>query len=273
MRSGSTTRAPGRARRRAAVGAAPLLLLLFAAPAAAQVPPPPDAVQDVVDTVDEVTSSDDPVSEVVDAVDEAAGDVTGTEDPVESAVDDVVDKVDDAEQAVDDTVADVRDKAGNKAQEVVDRVDEASGGTVGEVVGGTGSGGEGPGGGGTPGGGGEGLAGRSLSPDGLVSSVRGRAVADIPARTGPGDADTAAASARESDSHTDVANSTPSGAEPGLGERLRRAAIDASKKLALPLSLTLVVLAYLVAQYWADRKDPKFVLAPVDADHDLLSFQ
>jgi hypothetical protein len=60
---------------------------------------------------------------------------------------------------------------------------------------------------------------------------------------------------------------------PSLGERLGQAALDASKRFALPLGLTLVVLGFVIVQHWTDRKDPKLVLAPVESDFDLLTFR
>lgn len=50
------------------------------------------------------------------------------------------------------------------------------------------------------------------------------------------------------------------------------AASEAAKKLAFPLALTLMVLAYLVVQGRIDGRDEKLALAPIDAEQDLLSF-
>ena len=50
------------------------------------------------------------------------------------------------------------------------------------------------------------------------------------------------------------------------------AAGEAARKLAFPLALTLMVLAYLVVQGRIDGRDEKLALAPIDADQDLLSF-
>lgn len=246
-----------------------VLVLVVAAPAAAAVPPLPGPVQDAVDTVDNIASSDDPVADAIDAVDDAIGDATGTEDPIQDTVDEVTGTgeqvVDDVEETVDgvvDTAEDVVDKTGN----AVDRVDDATGGTIGDLIGGGSS--EGPGKGARA------PRGSAFGPDGFASPARrdgtaaraagggGRAVVpgSSPARSVPTDG---AASP----------NDPFVAAEPGLAERLRDAAIEASKKLALPLALTIVVLGYVVMQYWADRKDPKLVLAPLESDHDLLSFQ
>jgi hypothetical protein len=243
----------------------------MAAPARAGVPPLPDPVQDVVDTVDDVTGSDDPIGDAIDAVDDAVGDVTGTEDPIEDTIDDVTATVDDVVEDAGETAEDVVDRVDDTAEDVVDRVDDATGGTIGDVIGGGQGGGSGNGGqpgngGGSGGGPAGGPFGNSFSPDGRALPRRGPGAPDDPARDSFG-ARAPALTAGES------AEAPSPGSEPGLGERLREAALDATKKLALPLALTLVVLGYLIAQYWADRRDPKLLLAPVDADHDLLSFQ
>jgi hypothetical protein len=267
MRSRST----GSAGRRAWLGAATstglLLLLALPNPALAAVPDQPGPVQDVVDTVDDVARSDDPIEEVIDAVDDIAGDVTGTENPIQETVEDVVKTIDDTVDDAEETVDDVVDRAGGRVNDVVDAVDEATGGAVGDVVGG------GQGGNGDPGtGAGPGARSPnegSLTPNDLVMS-RAHRRSQRAARDASLSAEPAMSSATTGTGQTETAVTTS--AEPGLGERLREAALDASKKLAVPLALMLVVLGYLIAQYWADRKDPKLVLAPVDADHDLLSF-
>lgn len=52
-----------------------------------------------------------------------------------------------------------------------------------------------------------------------------------------------------------------------------RRALEALEKIAFPLALTLLVLAYLGAQGWFDRRDPKLALAAVDPDAHLLRFE
>ena len=265
-----------RTRRRGAIlgaGLAAAFLFLVATPAAAQLPGP---VQDVTDTVDDVVSSDDPIQDVIDAVDDTIGDVTGTEDPIQDVIDEVGGTVDDVVETVEDTVDDpgqtvddAVDGVRDTANDVVDKVDDATGGTVGDIVGGGQGGGQpGDGGANPPSGGRGGLSGRSLTPDGLVAARARNGAARVgrraPSLNGGGAATTGGESARSGPSSRS--------SEPTLGERLREAAIEASKKLAVPLALTLIVLSYVVAQHWADRRDPKLVLAPVDADHDLLSF-
>ena len=55
--------------------------------------------------------------------------------------------------------------------------------------------------------------------------------------------------------------------------QLADAAVDATKKLAFPLGLALMVGAFLMVQGRIDRKDAKLALAPIDSEQDLLSFQ
>ena len=55
--------------------------------------------------------------------------------------------------------------------------------------------------------------------------------------------------------------------------QLADAAVEATKKLAFPLGLALMVGAFLMVQGRIDRKDAKLALAPIDAEQDLLSFQ
>jgi hypothetical protein len=71
--------------------------------------------------------------------------------------------------------------------------------------------------------------------------------------------------------HAKPAVSTVS--SPTVGSRLGRAAVEAAKKLAFPLLLTVLVIAFLIAQSKVDSKDPKLALAPVDSHQDLLTFK
>ncbi len=54
--------------------------------------------------------------------------------------------------------------------------------------------------------------------------------------------------------------------------QIGRVAIEAVQQAAFPLILTMLVIAFLTVQNRIDRKDPKLALAPVDSEHDLLSF-
>ena len=59
----------------------------------------------------------------------------------------------------------------------------------------------------------------------------------------------------------------------GFITQLAQAATEAAEKLAFPLGLALMVGAFLMLQGRIDRKDAKLVLAPIDSEQDLLSFQ
>lgn len=52
-----------------------------------------------------------------------------------------------------------------------------------------------------------------------------------------------------------------------------RAATAVAKALAFPLALALLVVGFLAIQGKIGRKDPKLVLAPVDASHETLTFE
>ena len=64
-----------------------------------------------------------------------------------------------------------------------------------------------------------------------------------------------------------VAADDPAGPEESVGE----SALEAAKTFAFPLIMTLLVGIFVVVQHRVDRRDPKFVLAPVE--HELLSFE
>lgn len=69
-----------------------------------------------------------------------------------------------------------------------------------------------------------------------------------------------------------VAPSTPASAErSGPGEGIAESALEAAKTFAFPLFMTLLVGIYLIIQHRVDRRDPKFVLAPLE--QELLSFE
>lgn len=249
-----------RSRLAAACGLA--FLVLAAAPAHAGLPDPvPSAVDDVTAQAGGVV--DEVVGAVRDGVDAAAGavsDATGgasdpVTDPVQDAVDDVAATAHDAEHTVDGAAGTVADTV----DDVVDAVDHA-----------TGRGSDGPAG--------EGHKLNRRADDRVrarrtaAPHARRRAKSALGSRrrhpAGSGSL-TLAHAPRDGSSAGDAAVTLPS---PALGERLRRAAIDASKQLAVPLALTLLILAFVIAQHWADRRDPKLALAPLDSDHDLLTF-
>lgn len=55
-------------------------------------------------------------------------------------------------------------------------------------------------------------------------------------------------------------------------QQLLEAAIEAAKRFAFPLALTILVVAFLLIQNRIDSKDPKLAMASVDLEEDLLSF-
>lgn len=71
-----------------------------------------------------------------------------------------------------------------------------------------------------------------------------------------------------SDGTSTVATST----DESIVQQIGRIAAEAAKQMAFPLALTLLVGAFLTMQNRMDRKDPKLALAPVDSEHDLLTF-
>ena len=54
--------------------------------------------------------------------------------------------------------------------------------------------------------------------------------------------------------------------------QIGRVAAEAVRQAAFPIALILMVAAFLMVQNRIDSKDPKLALAPMDSEHDLLSF-
>jgi len=59
---------------------------------------------------------------------------------------------------------------------------------------------------------------------------------------------------------------------PGLIAEIGRVAAAAAEQVAFPLALALMVGAFLMVQNRIDRRDPKLALAPIDTDHETLTF-
>lgn len=55
--------------------------------------------------------------------------------------------------------------------------------------------------------------------------------------------------------------------------RLASTAGEAVQRFAFPLSLTILVLVFLLVQGEIDRRDPKLAFAPVDSSKDMVYFQ
>jgi hypothetical protein len=73
----------------------------------------------------------------------------------------------------------------------------------------------------------------------------------------------------------DAEDYAPTGAtstDQSVISQIGRVAAEAVQQAAFPIALILMVAAFLMVQNRIDSKDPKLALAPVDAEHDLLSF-
>ena len=55
--------------------------------------------------------------------------------------------------------------------------------------------------------------------------------------------------------------------------KLARTAGEAVKTFAFPLSLTILVLIFLLIQGEIDRRDPKLAFAPIDSSKDMVLFE
>jgi hypothetical protein len=66
--------------------------------------------------------------------------------------------------------------------------------------------------------------------------------------------------------------SSEASSDDSVFSQIGRVAAEAVQQAAFPLILTMLVGAFLMVQNRIDRKDPKLALAPVDSEHDLLSF-
>lgn len=70
----------------------------------------------------------------------------------------------------------------------------------------------------------------------------------------------------------DYAVTGSSSADQSFIAQIGRVATEAAQQAAFPIALILMVAAFLMVQNRIDSKDPKLALAPVDSEHDLLSF-
>ncbi len=278
-----TQSAPGRKRALTGLTALALVALSAFAPAAlAQVPgiddPVGSATDTVQDTVDTTTGGGtQPVQDTVDTttgtVDTTAG---GTTKPVQDTVTDTGGStIDQTQKTVDDTA----ESTGQTATNTTDTVTgTASGGGVTNpnlTV-------QNP------------LEAKDLDGDGKVSAqernlqaggkngrraaYRGELSGDRTTRSDAvARAKRAALLRLEKDSRLAAGNRAPATVAPPQREtfltQLTQAAVEATKKLAFPLGLALMVGAFLMVQGRIDRKDAKLALAPIDSEQDLLSFQ
>ncbi len=238
----------------------------------------------------------DPVGTVTDTVDTTTG---GGTQPVQDSVDTTTggatQPVQDATQPVQDTVTDTSGDTIGETQKTVDNTTQGAGQTATDTtdtVTGTASGGgvtnpdltvKNP------------LEPKDLDGDGTISQKERNLQNNTTQKSGrraayrgerPGERADRNALARakrsalfnlEKKSRLAAANRSPVAIAPPQREtfltQLTQAAVEATKKLAFPLGLALMVGAFLMVQGRIDRKDAKLALAPIDSEQDLLSFQ
>ena len=197
-----------------------------------------------------------PVGKVVDTVTDTTGTATGTVVETVDTVTDTVDKatggttkpISDATKDTVKTVGQLGTSAGDSVAGVADAVE----GTIRP----SGNGGS-----------------DARDNDGRARSPRS-------ARQGPADVlgtrnEQAVRSTQESrrvSLTSDTTSPIVTAPEESLVSQIGRIASEAAKQMAFPLALTLLVIGFLTMQNRMDRKDPKLALAPVDSEHDLLSF-
>jgi hypothetical protein len=271
-----------RRRRRHALAAA-LLLVLFTILGTASAAVASDPVStsipgdDVTDPIDDVT---DTVEDVADPVEDVADPVEDVTDPVEDTVEDVADPVEDVSDPVVDTVEDVADPVEDTTDPVVDAVQDISDpledavDTVTNPVTGAVDAVSAPGDGR-----GDGTVGFGLGSDSRSGRPRARRASGV---REPGDR-TADRSEADSVPRTGpevttleanpVGASTKPGSDSSLLDDVATTITELAKRLAFPLALALVVLAFLAVQGQLDRKDPKLALAPVDSLQEYMSFR
>jgi hypothetical protein len=201
------------------------------------------------------------VDEIVDTVTNPSGGDPGIVDKVNNAVNNAVDHADEATGG-----------AAGGAKNQIDKVTQgaAEGSPVGNPLGGFNGGskskGSGPHGGRTDvrhsTGGSPAHSQTSATAQGAFKAVQVDRL-DAKHATQPLDREASVASSSAASS----SSSTP------ILTQLAQAALEAGEKLAFPLALGLMVVAFLMVQGRIDRKDAKLVLAPIDAEQELLSFQ
>lgn len=248
--------------------------LLITPAAHAQLPGLEDPVGSVVDTVDDVVGSVGGAAEAAgDTVTDTAGDVTDATGDVVGTVDNstsVVNKDGEEGGLIGDVLYGVVGEVNDTVKKTVETVEDTSEEVVKDLQGALkgkprsdsfNSNGD------------VRTVGSSGSPkkerDGSREFVGGNQVADPSSRLGDG-------AARNL---TGVGNPRPivpiaEIQEPSTGfSEIVRQAAEATKKLAFPLALSLLVVAFLMMQGRVDGRDPKLAYAPMDAEQELLSFK
>ncbi|MDP9068047.1 MAG: hypothetical protein M3N53_06840 [Actinomycetota bacterium] len=254
------------------------------------IPGTSDPIGTVTDTVDSTTK---PVQETVGTTKDPVQETIGTTKPVQDGIGNTTGG---AVKDTTDTVTDTGGSTIDQTQKTVDDTTKSTGETATsttDTVSGTASGGGGvinpdltvknP------------LEPKDLDGDGKVSTKernlqntagggkKAHRAAYRDSLSGDGRRDAAARAKRsalfdlEKKSRLAAANRTPVAIAPpqreGFITQLTKAAVEATKKLAFPLGLALMVGAFLMVQGRIDRKDAKLALAPIDSEQDLLSFQ
>lgn len=213
-----------------------------------------NTVGGVKDTVD------DAVEGVKDTVDNTVDGVKDTVDKVQDQVDNVQDKVDDPTGgAIDDTVDDTQ----KKIDDTVDRGDDV----LGDVIGKDPAGPVGPPDPPKP----------PDQKDGPGGGNVGVGIGSNAQDSGPGSGNSAgerdgidlfgAPSLAAAETGAQEAGASSSDEADGLVE----SAVEAARRFAFPLALTLLVAAFLAIQNRIDSRDPKFALAA--ADDEFLAFE
>lgn len=115
---------------------------------------------------------------------------------------------------------------------------------------------------------------RNTRPEGRRDTSSPTGDADVLAHTYAGalEADGKAVSTAIAEGKTFSAEPTSAISNESVVSQIGRIASEAAEQVAFPLALTLLVIGFLMVQNRIDRKDPKLALAPVDSEHDLLSF-
>ena len=250
---------------------AALLLVVFTAlgttPVAMASPPPPTSIpgDDLTDPIEDVT---DAVDDAVDTVEDTVEEVTPQ--PVEDVTDPVVDAVEDTVEDVEDVtdpVVDAVEGVAEPVEGVVDTVTDTVTGTVGD---GSPSAGDPVGGGAGFGQGGDSRPGRPTAGSGVTG-------AGGPAGGDAGDGSEAdplgGTGSHVTSFEVGPAGASTQGADSGVLENIATTITEIARRLAFPLALALVVLAFLGVQGQLDRKDPKLALAPVDSLQEYMSFR
>lgn len=284
-----TTRA--RVRMFAVIGGAALTLALLAPVAHAQVDTVTEGTETTTTTTDATATLTDPVGTVTDTVGGVTdGGGTTTTDPIGSTVDTVTDTVgggggsttdtslvddpvggvvEDVKKTVDNTTTTVEDTSGGLTNDVnqtvggvTNTVGETTGGTldkVSETVGGTTT-----------------KDGTKKSRNGKTSSTGGHAGTSGSTILGASFADAMRQDARAiamSPGLADIAlASSVTDAADSIIEQIGLIARAAAEHMAFPALLMAIVIGFLMIQNRIDRRDPKLAMAPVDSEHDLLSF-